>query len=193
MKKIFSILTIALLATAMVSCDKEDETNNASNGGTQLNIPANTLIYDGTSYTFDNVYVDYYHNQLTLVSAETNDTLDNGEPKLSIQGIHITPNAWNKTLDLANASQWPEDVMVALHLSGELNISYESWNNGGEMGSWGEFEGEEIQNTSIFTSGTYRVSGNNNGTPITITYDCTLKNGKKLQIKLVTDNYDVRD
>lgn len=192
MKKIFSILTIALFATIMVSCDKEDVKNNASNGGTQLNIPANTLIYDGTSYTFDIVDVDYYHSELTLVSAETSEIV-NEEPKLSIHGIHITPNAWNKTLDLSNASQWPEDVMVALHLSGELNISYESWNNGGQLGSWGEFNGEELENTSLFTSGTYRVSGNNDGTPITITYDCTLKNGKKLQIKLVTDNYDVHN
>ena len=180
-------LLFAFAATMMlfVACDKDEDTNNVSTRA------GSYLVYNGTNYTFNNVYVDYYHDELTLVSAETNDTLDNGEPKLSIAGIHITPNAWNKTLDLANASQWPEDVMVALHLSGELNITFEASNNAGVMGSWGEFEGEEIVNTSIFTSGTYRVSGNNDGTPITITYDGVLKNGKNIQIKIVTDNYDI--
>ena len=48
------------------------------------------------------------------------------------------------------------------------------------------------EHESIFTSATYRVSGNNDGTPITVTLDGTLKNGKTLQMKLVSGRYDVR-
>lgn len=187
MKKIFSILTIALIATAIVSCDKEDEKTN--DNGTELNIPANTLIYDGNTYTFSNVMVDYYHNELTLVSAETADLVDD-QPRLAINGIHITPETWNKTLNLAMPTQWPEGVSVTLNLSGAIDIAYEAWNNEGHLGSWGTFDGAEIDNTNLFTSGTYRVSGNNDGTPITVTYDAVLKNGKKIQIKLVSGSYN---
>ena len=47
------------------------------------------------------------------------------------------------------------------------------------------------ENESIFTNGTYRVSGNNDGTPITVTLNGKLKNGKTLQMKLVSGNYEV--
>ena len=53
-------------------------------------------------------------------------------------------------------------------------------------------DGVYYEHESIFTSATYRVSGNNDGTPITVTLDGTLKNGKTLQMKLVSGRYDVR-
>ena len=190
MKKIFAIMTVALFATAMFSCQK-DKDDNDDNGGSQTSIADNTLVYDGQTYTFDNVVVDYYHSELTLVSAFTNDTLTTGEPKLELQGIHITPTTWNVSFDLANASGWPNDALVGLHLSGIININFEAWSDNGVMGGGGDLDGVHYENESIFSSGTYKVSGYNNGTPITITYDGTLKNGKKFQAKIVSKNYDV--
>lgn len=194
MKKIFAFLTVALLATAMFSCQKDkDNVSGDGNGDDQQSssMADNTLVYDGQTYKFDDVVVDYYHNELTLVSAFTNDTLDDGQPRLALEGIHITPTTWNATFDLANASGWPNEALVSLHLSGILNISFEAWVNDGSMGGGGDLDGVHYENESIFTSGTYKVSGSNNGTPITITYDGVLKNGKKFQAKIVTGNYDV--
>lgn len=184
MKKVLSILMVAFSMIAFVSCDKEGE-------GSADSLADNTLVYDGHTYTFDNVVVDYYHSALTLMSAYTSDTLEYGSPKLMVDGIHIMPAVWNKTLDLTNTSQWPEDVMVALHLYGLVEMNFEAWNNGGNMGAYGNLDGVDYEDESIFSSGTYTVMGNNDGTPITVTYDGTLKNGKKLQLKLVSGNYNV--
>lgn len=196
MKKFYPIMMLALFAIVMVSCAKEENNNsngntNGSGNDTPTVLADNTLVYDGQTYTFDNVVVDYYHSELTLLSAFTNDTLDNGSPVLEIQGIHIMPNMWNQTLNLTDVSQWPEDVMVALHLSGVLDISFEAWNNGGNMGSWGTLDSVQYENESIFSSGTYSVMGNNDGTPITVTYDGMLKNNKKIQIKIVSNSYNI--
>lgn len=185
MKKVLSILVVAMFATAVMSCskDKDDEST--------LNIPDNTLVYDGTSYTFDEVVVDYYHQALTLVSAYTSEMQQGTEdPMLAIDGIHITPNMWNKTFDLTSQASWPDEVSVYMILNGVLDISFEGWVNGDRDIS-GHIDDVDYEHESIFTSGTYRVSGNNDGTPITVTIDGVLKNGKKLQIKLVTDSYNV--
>lgn len=188
MKKVFSILMVALFATAMMSCQKE---NVNEGNGSQTEIAKNTLVYDGTTYTFSDVVVTYYHSQLTLMFAFTGDTLENGQPRLSVEGIHIVPSVWNKTLDLASYAQYPEDATVTLNISGEVNLSYEAWDNGGMVGSHGILDGQEYENESIFTSGTYNVSGNNDGTPITVTVDGKLKNGKTLKMKIVSDNYNL--
>ncbi|MCR5423489.1 MAG: hypothetical protein K6E93_01865 [Bacteroidales bacterium] len=196
MKKVFSILMVAFALTAMVACSEKDNgagngggNNNGGNGGSSLNIPNNTVVYDGQTYTFDDVVVDYYHSELTLVSAYTDDTLANGDPVLAIEGIHINPNAWNCNIDLANPAHWPQEVLVGLHMRGSIQISFEAWANDGVLGGGGTLDGVQYDNESIFSSGTYRVSGNNDGTPITITYDGMLKNGKRIQIKIVSDNY----
>ena len=194
MKKIFSILMVALMATAIVSCNKDDDSsssaggNGGGNGGSTLNIAANTLIYDGITYSFDEVIVDYYHSSLTLMSAFTSETLEDGTPLLTVDGIHITPNMWNRDFDLTSQAQWPDEVSVYLYLSGVLDFNFDGWCNGDrDMG--GYLDGVSYEHSSIFSSGTYRVSGNNDGTPITVTVDGVLKNGKTFQMKLVSGNY----
>lgn len=183
----FLMMFVATAAMMFASCGKDD---NENGGGSQLNIPANTLVYDGVTYTFDNVYVDYMYSGLTGMEAYTNDTLDNGEPMLRLHGIHITPNVWNRDFDLADLSQWPDEVSVNLVFEGVLNMAYTSFVNG-DRGVSGRLDGEYYEEESIFTSGTYRVSGNNDGTPITVTVDGVLRNGKTLQMKLVSGNYNV--
>lgn len=188
MKATKLFFTFVAAATMMfAACGKDD---NENDGGSQLNIPANTLVYDGVTYTFDNVYVDYMYSGLTGMEAYTNDTLDNGEPMLRLHGIHITPNVWNRDFDLADLSQWPDEVSVNLVFEGVLNMAYTSFVNG-DRGVSGRLDGEYYEEESIFTSGTYRVSGNNDGTPITVTVDGVLRNGKTLQMKLVSGNYNV--
>ena len=194
MKKFFYLAMMAMFAiamTMMVSCGKDDNNNNSggSGSGSELNIVDNTVVYDGVTYTFDHIMVDYCHPELTLVTAETADTLEDGTPRLMLNGIHITPEAWNRDFNLADISQWPvEYVMINLVFTGVLDLSYTSYVNG-DRGVSGRLDGENYENESIFTSGTYHVSGNNDGTPVTITVNGTLRNGKTLQIKLVTPNY----
>ena len=173
MKKTLSILMVAFTMTAMVACNKDKD-----NEDSPLNIANNTLVYDGQTYTFDHVVVDYYHSQLTLMGAFTDDTLENGSPKLMVQGIHIMPEVWNNSFDLADATQYPDGVMVSLHLYGVVEMTFEMFNNGGNTGGYGTLDGQEYENESIFSSGTYSVSGNG-----------VLKNGKTLKMKLVSDNY----
>lgn len=188
MKKIFSILMVALMAMAVVSCGKDEDNNTSTNGGTQLNIADNTLVYDGVTYVLTNVVVDYYHPGLTLMNASTSETMGNGDPLLVVDGIHITPNMWNRDFDLTSQAQWPDEVSVYLYLSGALDFHFDGWCNGDRNIS-GSLDGVNYENESIFTSGTYRVSGNNDGTPITVTVNGVLKNGKTLQMKLVSDSY----
>ena len=189
MKKFFSILAVALMATAIVSCNK-DEDNSSSAGGNSggSNIAANTLVYDGITYVFDEVNVDYYHSALTLMSASTSDTLEDGSPRLMVDGIHITPNMWNREFDLTSQAEWPDEVSVYLYLSGTLDFNFDGWCNGDRDMS-GYLDGVDYEHSSIFSSGTYRVSGNNDGTPITVTVDGVLKNGKSFKMKIVSGSY----
>ncbi|MBP5516041.1 MAG: hypothetical protein J6X86_03730 [Bacteroidales bacterium] len=184
MKKLFSILMVAFAMTTMVACDKD---NDNDGDGDEMNIADNTLVYDGVTYTFSDVMVDYRHSEMTLVSAFSGDPQD---AELIVDHIHITPNVWNRDFDLTDQSQWPDDVAVYLILNGAIDMQFEGWVNvGRNMG--GHLDGVEYEGESIFTSGTYRVSGNNDGTPITITVNGKLKNGKTLQMKIVSDNYDI--
>lgn len=187
------MMFVATAAMMFASCDKDDEngnTNGGTNGGgSQTALADNTVVYDGVTYTFDYIMVGYCHDELTLITAETADTLEDGTPRLMLDGIHITPEAWNRDFNLADISQWPvEYVMINLVFTGVLNISYTSFVNG-DRGVSGRLDGEYYESESIFTSGTYRVSGNNDGTPITVTANGTLRNGKTLQLKLVTPSY----
>lgn len=187
------MMFVAAAAMMFAACDKDDEngnTNGGTNGGgSQTALADNTLVYDGVTYTFDYIMVGYCHDELTLITAETADTLEDGTPRLMLDGIHITPEAWNRDFNLADISQWPvEYVMINLVFTGVLDISYTSFVNG-DRGVSGRLDGEYYESESIFTSGTYRVSGNNDGTPITVTANGTLRNGKTLQLKLVTPSY----
>ena len=186
----FLMMFVAAAAMMFASCGKDNENGGSgSGGGSQQSIADNTMVYDGVTYKFDHVMVGYCHEELTLITAETADTLLDGSPRLMLDGIHITPDAWNRDFNLADISQWPvEYVMVNLVFSGVLDISYTSYVNG-DRGVSGRLDGVNYEDESIFTSGTYRVSGNNDGTPVTLTVNGTLRNGKTLQIKLVTPDY----
>lgn len=199
--KRFFLLGITLMTVAamlMTGCkkDKPQPDNNSGNGGgsdtpTQT-IADNTLVYDGVTYHLDNVYVEYCHSELTLMIATTNDTLEDGRPMLTVDDIHISPNVWNKTYDMVDQSQWPDFSMLGLILTGAVELGYEGFCNGG-IGTQGFLDGVLYESGNIFSSGTYRVDGNNDGTPITVTVEGTLINGKTLKMKLVSGNYQINN
>ena len=168
---------VAAAAMLFAACGKDNVEDLADN----------TLVYDGVTYTFSNVMVDYRHSEMTLVSAIAGDP-QNAE--LIVDHIHITPNVWNRDFDLVDQSQWPDDVAVYLIINGAIEMQFEGWVNG-DRGIFGRLDGVEYEGESIFTSGTYRVSGNNDGTPITITVNGKLKNGKDLKMKLVSPQYNI--
>lgn len=187
------LMSVALLMTACKK-DKPQPDNSGNNGNTtpSQTIADNTLVYDGVTYHIDNVDVGYYHSELTLIMATTNDTLEDGSPLLTVDDIHISPNVWNRTYDMVDQSQWPDFSMLGLILMGAVDLGYEGFCNGG-TGTHGWLDGVSYEEGNIFSSGTYRVDGNNDGTPITVTVDGTLINGKTLKMKLVSGNYEINE
>lgn len=190
MKKIFSILMVAFAMTAFVACSKDNNDNTDNNGGNgggnnepTLNVADNTVIYGGTIYHM-NTEVNYMNEDLTFCWANSTETTGDGSPKMVFSEIHIYPDMWGEATDLSATCS------VVFRFEGsDLSLS-DVWN--GEFCT-GYIDGVEYENESPFTEGTFCVSGNNDGTPITVTLDGKLKNGKKLQMKLVSDSYTVNE
>lgn len=81
--------------------------------------------------------------------------------------LHIRPTMWNKTVDVST-----------------VNNDEETWECGFQGGPFGEYSDV----TESFSACKIGIKGNNDGTPVTVTLDGTLKNGKTLQMKLVTNS-----
>ena len=161
MKKVLSILMVALAMTAMVACGDEKDNEGDNN---VMELADNTLVYDGVTYHMD-AFQSYYHAGLTTVDAVSLET-DGGEPVIQFIRLHIRPTMWNRTADVFTETN--ED---------------ETW----ECGFTGTiFDGEYFDIYDGFSACKIGVFGDNNGTPVTVTLDGTLKNGKTMQMKLVT-------
>lgn len=209
MKNTFRFLGILLVAGAMLfaSCEKTDndtqsnasQDNSGTNGNSPAALAANTLVYDGTTYHFDpaDMLIMYYHPGLTVMcaySTEVDGSDTSATPKISVEGLHIPGeewfSMWNKTINLAALE---EEQMYEFHISGSvLNLSGFGQRTNSQYYYSGTIDGVEYNDENLFTSGTYSVSGSNDGTPVTITLDATLKNGKTLRMKLVTGNYGIQ-
>ncbi len=183
MKTKLFLLTFVAAMLALSGCGKEETSVD--------DMADNTVEYNGQTYSLDQVSVGYFHEALTLVTAATSDTLEDGMPKLMVDGIHIMPDMWNTEFDLTDMTNWPEGSMVILYFSGAFQMNYNTYKDGG---TWmeGLLDSVYYENESIFTSGTEKIVGNNDGTPITITVDGELKNGKTLRMKIVTPSYQVK-
>lgn len=166
MKKVFSILMVAFAMTAMVACSEKDNEPES----TTSNLADNTLVYDGTTYHMDAVQ-SYYHAGLTTVDAVSQETDGSGNFMVEFGRLHIRPTMWNKTVDVFT-----------------VNNDEETWECGFQGAIWGE---EYVGVYDGFSSCKIGVKGNNDGTPVTVTLDGTLKNGKKLQMKLVTNSQNI--
>jgi len=184
MKTKLFLLTFVAAMLAFSGCGKDEPTVD--------DMADNTVEYDGQTYTLDQVFVDYYHSKLTTILAVTSETLEDGSPKLMLEGIHITPDMWNRELDLTDQTNWPDYATVNLYFTGAFNLIYSGFKNG-DASMRGELDGVKYDNESIFTSGTHKITGANDGTPITLTVDGKLKNGKTLRMKLVTPSYQINE
>ena len=164
MKKVLTILFAALMMTAVAGCNKDKDKDN--NNQQEQTIADNSVVYNGTTYHM-NTQVEWINAQMTWVNAKSVECIDE-DPVIVFTNIHLIPEVWNKTLDIASG----EVPIIMIELKAENDI-------------FGEFD--------AFVSGTYSVKGNNDGTPVTITLDGVLSNGKSLKMKLVTDSYSLMD
>ena len=130
---------------------------------------------------------------VTLLVADSEETGSNSEAVVRFDGFHIF--GWNQTVDLAS----PGDDEYALSFQWDSGFSIYAYaapygigdDNGGLHYIGGNIGEEKFDGESLFTEGTLSVSGNNDGTPITVILDGKLKNGKTLKMKLVSGNYDI--
>ena len=186
MKKVLTILFAALMMTAVAGCNKEKDKEN-KNDSQPLVLTDNTLIYEGVSYEM--IFNAYYNNpDLTLVTVQSKDTLEDGTPKISLDGLHIRPENWNKTVDLASPAEG-EGWGTFFFNGTVLNCGGYCYKTEGQLDCRGTIDEVEYTDKSIFKSGTFSLTGNNDGTPITIILDGVLQTDKRIQMKLVSDEY----
>jgi len=143
-----------------------------------MDLADNTIVYDGTIHSLDYVNQERYHEELTYVYGATNETDSEGNAVLAVDGIHIRPGMWNTTIDLSSFTEMTESA-TPIVISGSVNVSF--------LGGNGVIDGVRYEE-NICKSCVFTVQGNNDGTPITITLDAELINGKVLQMKLVTSS-----
>ena len=173
MKKILSILLIAIFSVAMVACDEKEneETNNNQGGGNQGGTSIdNTLIYDGVAYSGESGVM---FSEGSLQYALYN----NGENGFQVSG-NIASSAYNRTFDL---TQHHSDLMFSVHVNvGEiLDMQYQNY----PQNYWCFLNGESLEQRSCFTSGTATVSVENGR--LTVVVEGTLINGKEIKYKAV--------
>jgi hypothetical protein len=157
----FIMMFVAAATMMFVSCGKDDEKSS------DLNLADNTLVYDGVTYHM-NAVQSFFHNELTLVDATSQEANISEESMIEFVGLHIRPGMWNRTANVL--TETTEDI---------------SWN----CAFSGALFGEEMFNVyEDFSSCLIGIYGENDGTPVTVTFDGTLKNGKALQMRLVTDS-----
>lgn len=192
MKKLFSILMVAFALTAMVACEKETKLPSESGGNGNgneptLNIEDNTLVYDGITYHMD-TRVESADDWMTQVYAYSQEKDTNGESIVVYDASHIVSDMFNTTVDLVSP-----DMEYGIYFwfsdGSRLNAYYSPDVDENSIG--GQIFDVDYEHESIFTRGTYSIKGNNDGTPITIILDGTLKNGKTIQMKLISDSYEI--
>lgn len=179
MKKVFSILMIALLTIAMVACKKDNPqpSNNGGNNGENNDTPTlvdNVLIYDGVTYTgeasasISNGMIQYV---LQKIDGENDNFLVQGSYK----------GADNCTFDLTKVVEGVDFYVHVLIEGGVFDMQYTAYT---EHGLWSFVDGDNTSGISSFTSGTATVT--KNGDNLTIVMDGVVRNGKSLKCKLVT-------
>lgn len=180
MKKIFSILMIALFAIAMVACKKDNpkpDDNNGGNNGGNNDTPTlvdNVLIYDGVTYTgeasasISNGMIQYALQKM-----------DGENGSFFVQGSYKGVD--NCTFNLTEVVEGVEFYVHVLIGEGIFDMQYTADT---EHGLWSFVDGDNTPGISSFTSGTATVT--KNGDNLTIVMDGVVRNGKSLKCKLVT-------
>lgn len=172
----FMMMFVAAAAMMFASCGKDNNEGNSSNIP-QTDIANNTLVYDGVTYQMEPLPAG------NAPSSASKDSID-GEPLFFFDGYHFRDESMrNKTINLAALSEGEEYSIMILGSVLDLNCS--GWWEAGQAMYWGEIDGHEYENECVFTNGTFGIYGDINNT--TVIFDCVLKNGKTLRMKLVTE------
>ena len=168
MKKILSLLMVAFMATMAVSCNKDDDKNKDNNPPQGLS--DNTLVYDGTVYNGESG-VQFLNGSLQYA------LFNHSENGFELSG-NIESSAYNRTFDL---TQHHADFMFTVHINvGEiLDLKFQNY----PQNFWCFLNGESLENTSCFRSGTATVTMNNG--QLTVVVEGVLINGKELKYKVV--------
>lgn len=188
MKKVFSILMVAFAMTAMVACGEKDNTDNGSNGGSNNGggtdtpidppaTPSSYVIYDGVTYPMYNLDANHVNSSasISMSSAITAFWNRNASPK-------------NQSINLASPAA---GNLYWIGIDGSvLNLNaFGSGRDDGTFDGFYEIGDENVNGESAFTSGTYIVytaDPDGEGDAVRIELDGMLKNGKRLQVKLVS-------
>lgn len=160
------------------ACGEKEEPAN------ETPIADNTIVYDGKTYEMI-PFVEIYNDHLTMLNAFSKDTTADGQYKIIFDHFHIRSNEeysdWNSTTDLAHPTS---EEFYEIAFMGEVLTMI---GRGSVNGADGEIDGVVYENESVFTSGTLKVTGENDGSgKVLVELDCVLKNGKALKMKIRT-------
>lgn len=176
MKKRLFLCFVAFAALMFAACEKDEPTP------TEQPLADNTLIYDGVTYQMT-PFLEIYNNQLTMLNAFSTDTSLNGQPKITFDHFHIHSDDWNTTTNLTNPTG---DRFYEIAFEGEVLTMIA---RGDANSAEGMIDNVQYENESVFTSGTLKVTGENNGSgKVLVELDCVLKNGKSLKMKIRSEH-----
>lgn len=180
MKKRLLFCFVALTTLMFAACSEKEEPAN------ETPIADNTIVYDGTTYEMI-PFVEIYNEHLTMLNAFSKDTSADGQPKIMLDHFHIRSNDeysdWNSTTDLAHPTN---EEFYEIAFMGEVLTML---GHGSASAAGGEIDGVSYENEPVFSSGTLKVTGENNGSgKVLVELDCVLKNGKSLKMKIRTQH-----
>ncbi len=182
MKKRLLFCFVALATTLMfAACDKDEPEQPAGEA-----LADNTIVYDGKTYEMI-PFVEIYNDNLTMLNAFSKDTSADGQPKIMLDHFHIRSNNeysdWNTTTDLAHPTS---EEFYEIAFMGEVLTMV---GHGSVNGAGGMIDGVEYENEPVFTSGTLKITGENDGSgKVLVEFDCVLKNGKTLKMKIRSEH-----
>lgn len=164
MRKFFTFLFAALLATAIVSCSKDDDTNTSNNDNKQSSeMGVNELIIDGVVYPMN----------VTLMGGMNFQATDAGGQRFVING-GIQHTEWGSTFDKTfDLTQPIAGIHCGFSLESE-SFFYLVFDNTGEK-IMGVLDNTEYDGESMFSSGSATIRYN--GQSLYIKVNGTLKNG----------------
>lgn len=171
------MMFVAATAMMLASCEKDNENTT--------DLENNTVVYNGVTYHMNNM-VSYANEDLTFFMSMSTETTDDENPRMVFGEIHIYPEMWGKTYNLSVL----EEIQGLRFFDGPDLFCSTTYNGNGYDGS---IDDVDYPDESPFTKGTFSIRGNNDGSPVTVTLDGTLRNGKTIQMKLVTNSYSTQN
>ncbi len=165
---------VALLATAMISCDKEEGSTDTTAEEATL---TNTLVYDGVVFHGTPGATGFNHGEPGFIQYVLNNYSDTAS--LMITG-GLYENDHNCTLNLAENNSDHHFNFTISAQKDDTSFDLQFW------GYEGTLNGEETNGSPLFTSGTATITVTDDQ-HVTIDVEGTLTNGKTLKFNIDTD------